>query len=90
MALPPEAPCIAIVTFCTHRRTAHRMADASVHGDAGNAVIGCAIRSRQNKPCQNIEEPVTISECTRYRRQCHSFMTPLLPQGALGGTGEGP
>ena len=51
MALPSEALCISIVSFCTHRGKAHRMADALVHGDAGNVVILCDIRNRQDKPC---------------------------------------
>ena len=51
MALPSEALCISIVSFCTHRRKAHRMADALVHGDAGNTVILCDIRNRKDKPC---------------------------------------
>ena len=47
MALPPEAHFTAIFTFYTHRRKAHLMADASVHGDTRNAVIPCDIRNRE-------------------------------------------
>jgi len=53
------------------------MAGALAYVDARNTIILCDIRNWQDKPCQNMEETVTIAEWSSYRRQCHSVLTPI-------------